>query len=406
MRKLINILILILFFSSTSVLSSSLFAEIDTGKLNLDSVRQICEKVADWQLANPSQLKEHSPTDWTQGALYTGIMETYKMTGNKKYLNAMLEMGQKNNWKPGPRIYFSDDHTVCQTYIELYQITKNNDIINPTKKQFDSILAHPKTCNLEWPDAKSSKSEFEKSQAFESWASRWAWCDALFMAPPVWAGLYDVTKDKRYLEFLDKEWWTTTDYLFDKTEGLFYRDSRFFNQRTPNNKKVFWGRGNGWVYAGIARVLNAMPADWPTRPRYIQLYKQMTATLLKIQQKDGLWRPSLLDSLQIPHGETSGSAFFCYGLAWGINQGILDSKFYWPIVAKSWLALTKNVLPDCKLGWVQPIGGSPDKVTAQSTEVYGVGAFLLAGSEVYKCLNRNKVKNNQASKHHSKMSLQ
>ncbi|MEI6751978.1 MAG: glycoside hydrolase family 88 protein [Paludibacter sp.] len=386
MQNLSRKSVVFILLAITTINYSNLYAAINNEKLNVNSVKSICEKVADWQLANPSQLKEHGSTEWTQGALYTGIMSLYKTSENKKYLNAMLEMGQKNNWKPGPRSYFADDHTVCQTYIELYQITKNNDIINPTKKQFDSILTHPKTRNLEWPSIKSSTSEFEKSSEFENWSSRWAWCDALFMAPPVWAGLYAVTKDKRYLEFLDKEWWTTTAYLYDKEEGLFYRDSRFFNQRTPNNKKIFWGRGNGWVYAGITRVLNYLPSDYPGRSRYVQLYKEMTAAVVKTRQNDGLWRPSLLDSLQIPHGETSGSAFFCYGLAWGINQGILDSKIYWPMVEKSWLALTGNVLPDGKLGWVQPIGGAPDKVTAESTEVYGVGAFLLAGSEIYKYL--------------------
>jgi rhamnogalacturonyl hydrolase YesR len=116
----------------------------------------------------------------------------------------------------------------------------------------------------------------------------------------------------------------------------------------------------------------------------------MTASIIKTQQSDGLWRPSLLDSLQVPHGETSGSAFFCYGLVWGINNGILDPKIYWPVVEKTWIALTNSVFPDGKLGWVQPIGASPDMVTAQSTEVYGVGAFLLAGCEIHKYLKTHK----------------
>ena len=350
---------------------------VDAQELNPEAVLAIARTVGDWQLAHPSQLKEHEPTAWTQGALYTGIMALQEITGDKTYLDAMMEMGRKTEWKPGPRVFFADDHTVCQTYLELYQIQKDLKIIEPTRNQFDYILAHPKTRDLVWPKPGTGQSEFE------NWSDRWAWCDALFMAPAAWAGLFAATGDRRYLDFMDREWWTTTDYLYDAQEGLFYRDSRFFSQKAPGGQKIFWSRGNGWVYAGITRVLNHLPSDYPSRPRYLQLYREMTAAVLKARQPDGLWRPSLMDPEQIPVGETSGSGFFCYGLAWGINQGILDPATYWPLAAKSWQALVAKVHPDGKLGYVQPIGGAPDKVTADSTEVYGTGAFLLAAREIY-----------------------
>ena len=222
----------------------------------------------------------------------------------------------------------------------------------------------------------------------KEWTNQWAWCDSLFMAPPAWIRLYKATGDKRYLSYMDENWWKTTNYLYDPAEALFFRDSSFFDKKTPNGSKVFWGRGNGWVYAGICRILDIMPADYPSRSKYLDLFKAMTPPIVKAQQPDGMWRPSLLDPDQVPIGESSCTAFFCYGIAWGINHGILDQKTYEPVMFRSWNALLGKIQPDGMLGAVQPIGAAPDKVTDLSTEVYGTGAFLLAGSEIYKFLTK------------------
>lgn len=343
-----------------------------------EEVVAIARKVGDWQLAHPNLSKEHGPTEWTQGALYTGIMALYRLTGDGKYLEAMLEMGRGNGWKLGVRPYFADDHVVGQTYCELYEIEKDRQMIAPMRAQFDAILSQPRTRNLEWPVKGAPQSDFL------DWGDRWSWCDALFMGPPAWALLSKVTGDKRYLEFMDREWWATVDYLYDKQEGFFYRDSRFFAKKTPGGQKTFWSRGNGWVYAGLARVLDCLPNKYPNRERYLLLYKEMTVAITKAQQRDGLWRPSLLDPDEVPRGETSGSAFFCYGLAWGLNRGILNPVEYGPVAKAAWRALVAEVHPDGMLGSVQPIGGAPDKVSKDSTEVYGTGAFLLAASEIHR----------------------
>jgi rhamnogalacturonyl hydrolase YesR len=212
----------------------------------------------------------------------------------------------------------------------------------------------------------------------------WWWCDALFMAPPVLARLHAVTGDGKYLDLLDAMWWDTTDFLFDPAEGLYYRDQNFIGKPNANGRKVFWARGNGWVMGGTVRVLQHLPKNHPSRPRYVRLLQTMAALVGRAQGADGLWRPSLLDPSEAPVPETSSTGFFCYALAWGINNGHLERETYLPIVERAWRGLASSVRDDGKLGWVQRIGYAPDKVTAEDNQEYGSGAFLLAGSEVLK----------------------
>ena len=191
-----------------------------------------------------------------------------------------------------------------------------------------------------------------------------------------------IALSERYLNFAVTNWWRTSDYLYDKDEHLFYRDSKFFDRREPNGRKLFWSRGNGWVMAGLVRVLQYLPATHPTRKRFERQFKEMAGKVSVCQQADGLWRASLLDAESFPAKESSGSAFFVYALAWGINEGLLDRKQYEPAVIKGWDALGDCVATDGKLTHVQPAGSAPKHFDLGATEVYGVGAFLLAGSEV------------------------
>ncbi len=250
-------------------------------------------------------------------------------------------------------------------------------MLNGIKDRFDYILANRSHVSLHINE--------------QAGKDRWWWCDALFMGPPVIAKLAAVTGEQKYLMFANEEWWYTTDYLYDTAEHLYFRDENYFDKREANGRKVFWSRGNGWVFAGLARVLEAMPKDFKDRPRYEKLYKEMAAKIVKIQPKEGLWHSSLLDPASYPSKETSGSGFYCYGLAWGINNGYLDEKTYTPAVTRAWTGLVGCVHPDGKLGYVQPIGADPHQVDANQTDIYGVGSFLLAGSEVYKIAVRKGV---------------
>jgi unsaturated rhamnogalacturonyl hydrolase len=333
-------------------------------------VLALMERVADWQLAHPSSV---DPTDWQQAAGYAGMMALVGVSESPRFRDAMVRMGEANRWQLGPRPYHADDHAVGQTYVELFQRRHEPAMIAPLQERFDWVLANPKDDNLDFDQAKNPDR-----------TDRWSWCDALFMAPPAWMKLWQVTGNPAYLDYAARKWWVTSDYLYDRKERLYFRDSTQFTKREANGRKIFWSRGNGWVIAGLARVLDVLPASHPSRERFLAQYREMAERVAGLQQDDGLWRASLLDPKGYPLKESSGSAFYCYALSWGVNRGLLDRGRYEPKVRKTWQALTECVDPDGKLTHVQPVGYDPRKFEPSSTAPYGVGAFLLAGSEVHR----------------------
>lgn len=330
------------------------------------AVLRVMGAAANWQLEHPST---HDAWDWTQAAFYTGMMAFSKVSDDGRYLAAMRAMGERNQWRPGLRPGHADDYAVIATYAQLYRMDKDPKKIRPATALFNFLASRKYDEPLVWGNAIETR--------------ELAWCDALFMGPPAMSAMTAATGDKRYLDLADRLWWKTTEYLYDKTERLYFRDSRYFESREPNGKKVFWSRGNGWVIAGLARVLDDMPADYPTRGRYLTLFREMAGKVAALQGADGYWRSSLLDPESLPNPETSGTGFFVYALAWGINRGVLDRATYESSVRRGWAALTSAVHEDGMLGWVQRIGDKPGATGSDTTEVYGVGALLLAGSEVH-----------------------
>ena len=370
--QLLNVLTLLTLFLTGCQTHPNPHRNSDTATLNTtpQSVLTVTQHVADWQLANPSH---HKSTDWTCAAGYDGFMALAGISGDPKYRDAMLAIGETNGWRPGGRQYHADDQCVGQLYTELYFLYRDPKMIAPMREKFDWILSHPSTAtslNFKQPHGKATE--------------LWSWCDSLFMAPPSWVRLYAATDDERYLDFGVTNWWRSTDYLYDTNEHLYYRDSTFFNKREANGQKVFWSRGNGWVMGGLVRMLQYLPMNHPDRPRFEQLFKDMAAKVVLLQQPDGLWHSSLLDPASYPTGETSGSGFFTYALAWGVNQHLLNRATYEPAVQKGWTALVGCVDADGKLTHAQPVGADPKKFDPNATEIYAVGAFLLAGSEVYR----------------------
>lgn len=329
-------------------------------------VLALATKVASAHLARPPM---HHLDSWMRSVFYSGVLALSETTGNEALEKSILKIAQDLKWQPKPRVYHADDHTIAQVYLELYLRHKNPSMIAPFRERFDYILAHPKTGDIE-----RSKNPEQHSV--------WSWCDALYMAPPAWAGLARATGNPVYLDFAIQNWWKTSDFLYDRDAHLFHRDSHTMTLREPNGEKMFWGRGNGWVVGGLARLLDNMPENHPERPRFEQQLREMAAALAPLQQPDGLWRSSLLDPAAYPLAETSGSGFFCYALAWGINRGILDRDTYMPVVLRAWQGLVRCVTPDGRVDHAQPIGSGPVNSDPTLTEDYAIGAFLMAACEV------------------------
>lgn len=339
----------------------------------------LAEKVGDWQLATlaaglmPNNSKNLSPKGWEQGALFVGLTALADHTDAPQFRQAILARGQANGWALGDRLYHADDHVIGQSYLWASRNGAGPEAFAGVRSSFDQILANPSSVNLEHAEYGPKGVDCDK---------RWCWADALFMSPPAWVELSEITDDAKYRDFAKTEFFATTDYLYDKEEHLYYRDSRFFERRDINGRKVFWSRGDGWVFAGLALLIPHLPQNDPDRPRFIQIYKEMAAKLVSIQKDDGYWSPSLLGDPATALPESSGTGFYTYGLAWGIKAGILDREAYEPAVRKGWSALVRSVHPDGRLGYVQPVSDRPDAVEYSQTHHYGVGAFLLAATAI------------------------
>lgn len=327
--------------------------------LTRKNVSHAMQKVADWQLA---KAEAGFNQDWTFAALYTGFMAVPNAANGEKYQKAMLQMAQKFRWQPGPRVPNADDAAIGQTYLSLYFRYHDAAMMAPIREREDAVMALPD----------------------DPGKPLWWWCDALFMGPPVFTKLARATNDRKYLDFMDHQWWITSGLLYSPSAHLYFRDKSFLQKHEANGKSVFWSRGNGWVFAGLAKVLAEMPKDYPSRAKYVTQFKEMAEALASLQGTDGLWRPGLLDADAYPLPENSGSAFFVFGFAYGINSGILDRAKYQPVVEKAWKGLLSHIYEDGRLGCIQPVGAAPGDYQAASSYVFGTGAFLLAGSEVYR----------------------
>ena len=334
--------------------------------------------VADWQI-NTFDTKRHTSNDldWTYGALYIGMYDWAELCeaqdASSRYFDFLRQIGSRNNYGVGRRKYHADDICVGQTWLRMGNKYNDPQMKAATINRANFVQTHP--------SAETMKLDYRNGKTLE----RWTWCDALFMAPPVYVQLYNETGEKRYLDFMKKEYLETYNLLYDKSEHLFYRDFRYIGKQEANGAKVFWGRGNGWVIAGLANMLKVYPkSDKEGYKFFKRLFVELATRLSALQQPDGYWHASLLDPAAYPSPETSSTGFITYGLAYGINAGLLSKSKFLPVVEKGWNALCRAVESDGMLGWVQPVGADPQKVKRSDTEVYGPGAFLSAGCEVYK----------------------
>lgn len=340
-------------------------------------------KTAEWQMNNFSYstegaggyLHDYGMDAWTNAVLYMGMYDWAATTGNEDIFNWLYKLGEENEWKVpanfsghnGISLYHADEMTIGNFYLAMYGRYDDSRMLDSIRERADFIITNP-------PREGMNAGNKQK----------WTWCDALFMAPSVYVSLSNVLSETQYREFMHSEMMDTYQYLYDKEHKLFFRDDSYFEKREKNGEKVFWGRGNGWVIAGLANILKQLPENAEIRPFYEDLYLELMESLLSYRNDDGFWHASLLDTASYPAPETSATALITYALAYGINSGLLNKKEYTPQLEKSWKALLSVINGDGKLGYVQPIGADPRNVTKDMTAVYGVGAFMMAGSEIYK----------------------
>ncbi len=336
--------------------------------LSAAAILEQTQKVSEAQLKILADQKRN-PTDWVGGTMWAGVAEFSHVSNRPLEADAVMQMGDTVGWKPVSHTktpFHADDDCIGQAFLDAYAQRREPRLIEPLQKDMDALVEHLNATT----DDKAKPT--------------WWWCDALFMAPAVLTRLSNVTGDAKYIDAMDKEWWRVSGQLYDPQEHLYFRDARFLKLTSKNGKKVFWSRGNGWVFAGLARVLTWMPSDYPTRPKYEQLFSAMAAKLLSLQGQAGAWRPSLLDADEFPMPEMSGTAFYCYGMAWGVNQGLLPRATYAPAATKAWAALMATRRPDGLPGSVQKVGDRPGAVAAQDTQLYATGGVLMAGTELMK----------------------
>ena len=306
--------------------------------------------------------------NWVSGAFLIGAERLADTTDAPDVRDYVVRAAGKFNYalagaEAPVNLINANNITLGEVYEALYQRTGQPGMLMPLQQRLDYTLPYL----TQGPAPKRLV---------------WWWCDALFMAPAVYARMSVLTGDPKYLQAMDTAWWRTYDRLWDADAHLYARDERFVTERDSHGKKIMWSRGEGWVIAGLARVLEVMPADFPSRPRYVKLYQDMAARLIQLQDADGLWPSSLLDPAAFPEGETSGTALETYGLAFGINHGLLDRATYLPHVLKAWDALNRHILPDGLLGQVQTTGDQPVPTAADHTGMYASGPFIMAGLEI------------------------
>ncbi len=345
-----------------------LFEPVDWGDItDPANIADMVKLAFDWQMDHLSTRQD--AIGWVNGAFYSGVSGLYGATGDPDYRQAILDIGNSVDWTlrertSGKRFYHADDHCIGQSWQELYLLEPEGQElwIADVQDRLDRVMADPLPGRQDMD-----------------------WCDAMYMSPPVYGRMYAITGDEAYLSFIDGQWWDVTDFLYDTEFSLFYRDASYVDDREPNGMPVFWSRGNGWVIGGLVRLMETLPSDWPTMPDYENLLREMAAALAPIQGKeDGLWSSSLLYPEKYDgERETSGSAFFTYGIAWGVNEGILDPTVYGPVIEKAWEGLSTMLNRNGTLEFIQQIGAGPARNNGQLTDKdYGYGAFMLAGMEM------------------------
>ena len=350
-----------------------------------DQVKKVIRRVNTyWQQNNKAEVRAF----WDNAAYHTGNIEVYKLLGDQQMLDYSIRWAEHNEWKGAKEadpakwkyknygegqdyVLFGDWQICFQTYIDLYNIQKDEKRVARAKE----VMGY---------EADSKANDY------------WWWADALYMVMPVMTKMYKLTGDKKYLDKLYENLLYSDGIMLDPETGIYFRDGKYVypKHKSANGKKDFWARGDGWVLAGLAKVLQDMPEEYVRQPFFVEKYTRLARAVAACQQPQGYWTRSMLDPAHAPGPETSGTAFFTYGLLWGVNHGYLSKREFAPVIARAWKYLTETALqPSGKVGYVQPIGerAIPGQTVDQNSEAnFGVGAFLLAACEYVRFLEQTK----------------
>lgn len=358
-----------------------------------DQVKELITRVNTyWQQNNKAETRSF----WDPAAYHTGNMEVYKLLKDDKQLDYTRRWAYHNNWSGATEadpsrwkyanygegkdyVLFGDWQVCFQTYIDLYNLAIANGGTDA-----DNYFMVKRAKEVMHYEAYSKKDDY------------WWWSDALYMVMPVMTKMYKLTGDVQYLDKLYENLLYSDRIMLDQETGLYFRDARYVypNHKSVNGKKDFWARGDGWVLAGLAKVLQDLPKDYKHYKFFVDKFQRLADIVAKTQQKEGYWTRSILDPNHAPGPETSGTAFFAYGIMWGVNNGFLAKKDYKKCIDRAWQYISETaVQADGKVGYVQPIGDRAipgQTVDANSQANFGVGAVLLAACEYYRYINNQK----------------
>ena len=358
-----------------------------------DQVKELITRVNTyWQQNNKAETRSF----WDPAAYHTGNMEVYKLLKDDKQLDYTRRWAYHNNWSGATEadpsrwkyanygegkdyVLFGDWQVCFQTYIDLYNLAIANGGTDA-----DNYFMVKRAKEVMHYEAYSKKDDY------------WWWSDALYMVMPVMTKMYKLTGDVQYLDKLYENLLYSDRIMLDQETGLYFRDARYVypNHKSVNGKKDFWARGDGWVLAGLAKVLQDLPKDYKHYKFFVDKFQRLADIVAKTQQKDGYWTRSILDPNHAPGPETSGTAFFAYGIMWGVNNGFLAKKDYKKCIDRAWQYISETaVQADGKVGYVQPIGDRAipgQTVDAYSQANFGVGAVLLAACEYYRYIDNQK----------------
>ena len=358
-----------------------------------DQVKELITRVNTyWQQNNKAETRSF----WAPAAYHTGNMEVYKLLKDDKQLDYTRRWAYHNNWSGATEadpsrwkyanygegkdyVLFGDWQVCFQTYIDLYNLAIANGGTDA-----DNYFMVKRAKEVMHYEAYSKKDDY------------WWWSDALYMVMPVMTKMYKLTGDVQYLDKLYENLLYSDRIMLDQETGLYFRDARYVypNHKSVNGKKDFWARGDGWGVAGLAKVLQDLPKDYKHYKFFVDKFQRLADIVAKTQQKDGYWTRSILDPNHAPGPETSGTAFFAYGIMWGVNNGFLAKKDYKKCIDRAWQYISETaVQADGKVGYVQPIGDRAipgQTVDANSQANFGVGAVLLAACEYYRYIDNQK----------------